>query len=81
MNFIKAMEAELSFAREKYGLTKSAHEGYAVIFEELDEFWDEVKKQDNKRNFINMYKELVQVAAMAKKVAEDIVIPLIKKER
>ena len=43
----------------------SAHEGYAVILEEVDELWDEIKKKPANRNTIEMRKEAIQVAAMA----------------
>ena len=41
----------------------STHEGYAVIKEELDELWDEVKKKhpDPKR----LLAEAIQIGAMA----------------
>jgi len=42
---------------------KSNHEGYAVILEELDELWDEIKKQHPNNELIR--KEAIQVAAMA----------------
>jgi len=34
---------ELESAEEKFGPFNSAHEGYAVILEELDELWEAVK--------------------------------------
>ena len=37
-------------ARTKHKPINSAHEGYAVILEELDEFWDEVKKKREMRD-------------------------------
>lgn len=43
----------------------SAHEGFAVLKEELDELWDEVKINPKNRIKANMRKEAKQVAAMA----------------
>ncbi len=43
----------------------SAHEGYAVILEELDELWEEVRKQHDVRSKERMRAEAMQVAAMA----------------
>lgn len=58
---------ELKKAITEHSLFSSAHEGYAVLLEELDELWDEVKKKSHKRNIKNMWTEAVQVAAMAMK--------------
>jgi hypothetical protein len=43
----------------------SAHEGYAVLLEEVDELWDEVRLKQKDRQVSKMYKEASQVAAMA----------------
>lgn len=40
----------------------SVHEGYAVILEEIDELWDEVKKKHPSTE--NLRKEAIQAAAM-----------------
>jgi len=40
------------------------HEGYAVILEELDELWDEVKKNQRNYDIPAQRKEAVQCAAM-----------------
>lgn len=48
-------------ARFKHKPMNSAHEDYAVILEELDEMWDEIKKD----NIENARLEAYQVAAMA----------------
>jgi hypothetical protein len=56
-------------AVEKYGPFKSYHEGYAVILEELDELWDEVKKRSNKRNHLLIREECVDIAVAAIKLA------------
>lgn len=40
----------------------SVHEGYAVVLEEIDELWDEVKKKVHDKEA--MRKEAIQAAAM-----------------
>lgn len=52
---------ELTSAVQEFPAFNGAHEGYAVILEELDEMWAEVKA--NEPTFA--VKEAVQVAAMA----------------
>ena len=47
----------------------SPHEGYAVIKEELDELWDEVKNGEDKTKMKN---EAIQVGAMALRFIIDI---------
>jgi len=69
--FQKQVRVELTSARKQHGNINSLHEGYAVILEELDEFKEEVWKRSAKRNKANMLKELIQIAAMAQRVAED----------
>ena len=48
-------------ATKKFSKFSSTHEGYAVILEELDELWHEIKKNGDKAN---MRDEAIQVAAM-----------------
>jgi len=50
----------------------SCHEGYAVILEELDELWDQVKMKSSKRSVVNMREEAIQVAAMAIRFYHDL---------
>lgn len=50
----------------------SSHEAYAVILEEVDEFWEEVKKKKSMRDPVKMRGELVQIAAMCQRAAEDL---------
>jgi hypothetical protein len=73
---------ELLRAREKFAPMASAHEGYAVILEELDELWEEIRTNPKKayaeqddpaqwhRN--RMRTEAVQLAAMALRFIEDV---------
>jgi hypothetical protein len=56
----------------------SVHEGYAVLLEEVDELWDEVKKNPSKmeggiiKHKELMRKEAIQVAAMALRFASEL---------
>jgi hypothetical protein len=56
-------EIESRDASTKHHCFASRHEGYAVLLEEVDELWDEVKKR-NPDPFA-MRKEAAHVAAMA----------------
>lgn len=56
---------ELQGAMLRYPAFNSAHEGYAVLLEEVDELWTEVKKRPSARDVQAMRAEAVQVAAMA----------------
>lgn len=49
----------------------NAHEGYAVLLEEVDELWDEIKKRD--KNWTEIRKEAIQVAAMAMRFVLEVV--------
>ncbi len=53
-------------ARAKHAPMRGPHEGYAVLLEEVDELWDEVKRwQPDAPNHTAMRKEALHVAAMA----------------
>lgn len=43
----------------------SDHEAYAVILEEVDELWEEVKKKKADRDQQKLYQEAIQIAATA----------------
>lgn len=64
--------AELLRATEKFGRFASAHEGYAVILEEMDELWAEIKAKDGYSSG-RLRKEAIQVAAMALRFLIDLV--------
>lgn len=59
---------ELENANTQYGPFKSIHEAYAVILEELDEVWDEIKHKQADCDKIEA--ELLQVAAMCVKTID-----------
>lgn len=50
----------------------SCHEGYAVILEEVNELWDEIKR--NPRNDEEVKKEAIQVGAMVVRFLYDLVV-------
>ena len=71
--FAARVRDELVRARALHPSIHSAHEGYSVILEELDELWEEVRKKRSKRCLRRMLFELVQIGAMAQRMAEDVV--------
>lgn len=64
---------ELAHARGKFPNINSLHEGYAVILEELSEFWAEVLLKASERSPAQQRRELIQIAAMALRTAADVV--------
>lgn len=62
-----AITAEALRARRKFPPFNSSHEGYAVLAEEVDELWDDVKA-DNVEHAIE---EAIQVGAMALRFIAD----------
>lgn len=62
---LNELEKELRVATDKFPPFRSPHEGFAIILEELDELWEEVKQQHDVRSSKDMRSEAKQVAAMA----------------
>lgn len=58
---------ELAKARKRFPPMQSAHEGWAILKEEVDELWEEVRgnKRDMSTYLAACRKEAVQCAAMA----------------
>lgn len=81
-NTINDVMAELARARGKFGKFNNAHEGYAVILEEVEELWADVRTNPQKaypeaidpqqRHRTKMRAEAIQIAAMAVRFAEDV---------
>ena len=63
---------ELTQAIQRFAPFNSAHEGFAVLKEEVDELWDEVKAKQGARDVDKMRKEAIQVAAMAMRFVIDV---------
>lgn len=71
-NVTERVVVELVGALEKFPKFNSAHEGYAVLLEEVDELWEEVRKNPSRRSNTNMMAEAIQVAAMAMRFVYDL---------
>jgi hypothetical protein len=69
---LQLVEKECVRAGARYPKFNSAHEGYAVLLEEVDELWLEVKKSLKNRDAEAMRAETIQVAAMALRFLWDI---------
>ena len=67
-SFVELVTAELDRAYAKHGEEPwSRHEFYAILKEEVDELWDDIKADEPLDKTL---KELVQVAAMCLRYAE-----------
>lgn len=62
---IEEIVEELQKARNKFERFASNHEGIAVLWEEMEELWDEIKRLPPHESHPRLKKEAVQVAAMA----------------
>lgn len=68
---IDEIKSELSRA-SVWPPMNSAHEGYGVLMEEVDELFDHVKTKQKYRDLAAMRAEAIQVAAMALRFAHDV---------
>lgn len=69
---MKQVQGELAAAQLNWPAFNSAHEGFAVLKEEMDELWEHVKTNQKKRDLFAMRMEAVQVAAMACRFALEV---------
>jgi hypothetical protein len=60
IDILMEIQDEFQNARLKFKPMRGPHEGYAVILEEFEEMWDEIKKNDREET----RKEAIQVGAM-----------------
>jgi hypothetical protein len=68
---LREIETELALAREKYAPLSSAHEGFNVILERLDNLWLEVKKPALLRKPETLKVEAARLGAMAVRFMTD----------
>ena len=72
---VLAIIAEYQRASAIHGPFNSAHEGYAVILEELDELWETIKNRKHVPPDDYMHgltEEAIQVGAMALRILIDL---------
>jgi hypothetical protein len=67
-----AISLEFNEAIQKFETFHSTHEGYAIIKEEVEELWDEIKKKVGERDPNKIQKEAIQVGAMALRFLVDL---------
>lgn len=65
---VDMVTTELKIAQGKFSSFKSGHEGYAILLEEVDELWHEIKHG----NSTSARREAIQVAAMAIRFVVDL---------
>lgn len=71
--FPEAVRLELERSRRgPYPALHSLHEAYAVLLEELDELWEQVRRKDHRRDPAAVLRELAQLSAMCQRAAEDL---------
>lgn len=69
---LEVITAEFFKATKKFGSFHNAHEGYAVLLEEVDELWENIKLNQKTENRIELIKEeAIQVSAMAIRIIFD----------
>ncbi len=68
-NYLEVVREELARATAKFKPFTSAHEGFAILKEEVDEMWDEIKAN----NIVAARIEAIQVAAMALRFLEEVI--------
>lgn len=69
---IELINTEINLANSKYSAFRRTHEGYAIIKEEVDELWDEIKRSKATDANELMVNEAIQIAAMAIKFIESL---------
>lgn len=65
---LELIRTEVIRATNKHGAMRGWHEAYAILLEEVDEAWDEIKRNNHR----DALAEMVQVGAMAARALVDL---------
>lgn len=68
-SFVQQVLREAAAADQRHSVINSLHQGFGILMEEVDEFWDWVRARSEDRDPVAMQAELVQIAATALRVA------------
>lgn len=71
-DILDEIHIELNWAKNNWPPFNSAHEGFAILKEEVDELWECVRTKQKNRDLKQMKKEAIQVAAMAVRFASEV---------
>ena len=73
VQILEEIGSEVGRAESMFARFNSAHEGWAVLKEEVDELWEEVRKGGSTpKDHPAMRKEALQTAAMAVRFIRDV---------
>lgn len=72
IDFLNKINNQINTCYELYGSYASRHESMGVLFEEIDELWEEIKQKNI--NLENIESEIIDCIVVLIKMHNDIVI-------
>jgi len=65
MDELMMLKAKVDDPNHPFDNLHSPHHGYALLLEEMDELWEEIRKKNKFRDLEAMREEAMQIAALA----------------
>ncbi len=62
---LRMLKAKVDDPNHPFADLHSPHHGYALLLEEMDELWEEIRKKNKFRDLEAMREEAMQIAALA----------------